>query len=150
MIIRFHIILRIFIDWFINSEKESLSLSHSSTNTKTGKALLSNEFLYLHTFFRTIKHHLFSVNFSSIYHRSNFPRTILASRQLATYSKTSTRDKLRWKKKEKGKNGGFSQFTLGPRSLLTVVTGKVGANETGMKRKTWKPDHRARGHLCNT
>lgn len=148
MIIRFHIILRIFIDWFINSEKESLSLSHSSTNTKTGKALLSNEFLYSHTFFRTIKHHLFSVNFSSIYHRSNFPRTILASRQLATYSKTS--DKLRWKKKGKRKNGGFSQFTLGPRSLLTVVTGKVGANETGMKRKTWKPDHRARGHLCNT
>lgn len=147
MIIRFHIILRIFIDWFINSEKESLSLTPRQTPKPS---LLSNEFLYSHTFFRTIKHHLFSVIFSSIYHRSNFPRTILASRQLATYSKTSTRDKLRWKKKEKRKNGGFSQFTLGSRSLLTVVTGKVGANETGMKRKTWKPDHRARGHLCNT
>lgn len=150
MIIRFHIILRIFIDWFINSEKESLSLSLSLLDKHQNRHCSQTSSFTRILFFRTIKHHLFSVIFSSIYHRSNFPRTILASRQLATYSKTSTRDKLRWKKKGKGKNGGFSQFTLGPRSLLTVVTGKVGANETGMKRKTWKPDHRARGHLCNT
>lgn len=149
MIIRFHIILRIFIDWFINSEKESLSLTPRQTPKPERHCSQTSSFTRI-LFFRTIKHHLFSAIFSSIYHRSNFPRTILASRQLATYSKTSTRDKLRWKKKGKGKNGGFSQFTLGPRSLLTVVTGKVGANETGMKRKTWKPDHRARGHLCNT
>lgn len=150
MIIRFHIILRIFIDWFINSEKESLSLSLLDKHQNRKGIALKRVPLLAYFFFRTIKHHLFSVIFSSIYHRSNFPPTILASRQLATYSKISTRDKLRWKKKEKRKNGGFSQFTLGPRSLLTVVTGKVGANETGMKRKTWKPDHRARGHLCNT
>lgn len=135
MIIRFHIILRIFIDWFINLEKESLSLSHSSTKTKTGKALLSNEFLYSHTFFRTIKLHLLSVIFSSIYHRSNFPRTILASRQLATYSKTSTRDKLRWKKKGKRKNGGFSQFYARTKIVINRRDGKSRRKWNGNETK---------------
>lgn len=134
MIIRFHIILRIFIDWFINSEKESLSLSLLDKH-QNRKGIALKRVPLLAYFFRTIKHHLFSVIFSSIYHRSNFPRTILASRQLATYSKTSTRDKLRWKKKGKGKNGGFSQFYARTKIVINRRDGKSRRKWNGNETK---------------
>lgn len=134
MIIRFHIILRIFIDWFINSEKESLSLTPRQTPKPERHCSQTSSFTRI-LFFRTIKHHLFSVIFSSIYHRSNFPRTILASRQLATYSKTSTRDKLRWKKKGKGKNGGFSQFYARTKIVINRRDGKSRRKWNGNETK---------------
>lgn len=133
MIIRFHIILRIFIDWFINSEKESVSLSLLDKHQNRHCSQTSSFTRIL--FFRTIKLHLFSVIFSSIYHRSNFPRTILASRQLATYSKTSTRDKLRWKKKGKGKNGGFSQFYARTKIVINRRDGKSRRKWNGNETK---------------
>lgn len=134
MIIRFHIILRIFIDWFINSEKESLSLTSRQTPKPERHCSQTSSFTRI-LFFRTIKHHLFSAIFSSIYHRSNFPRTILASRQLATYSKTSTRDKLRWKKKGKGKNGGFSQFYARTKIVINRRDGKSRRKWNGNETK---------------
>lgn len=134
MIIRFHIILRIFIDWFINSEKESLSLTPRQTPKPERHCSQTSSFTRI-LFFRTIKLHLFSVIFSSIYHRSNFPRTILASRQLATYSKTSTRDKLRWKKKGKGKNGGFSQFYARTKIVINRRDGKSRRKWNGNETK---------------
>lgn len=132
MIIRFHIILRIFIDWFINSEKESLSLTPRQTPKPERHCSQTSSFTRI-LFFRTIKLHLFSVIFSSIYHRSNFPRTILASRQLATYSKTS--DKLRWKKKGKGKNGGFSQFYARTKIVINRRDGKSRRKWNGNETK---------------